>query len=421
MLACGVLAIDNQYCRCPKIKKVRSVNTSISAATLRDLRNELARAIAETSAPKVAALCVRLGLRESDGDDPWSGKYKYAERRLTDLSEDELVNCGHRLLKETEHFDLQECLARIEEKEAPAVAILTRRRLIDVFSRRRLATEMTNIAFLCTLWPKNKVVDPQAEVMDSITTYLGGKHTQQPAPTAAELLEKVGLLTCSRTQLFRFIEAVTGPEAQSEDFQGKLVEEIDQVLRKDGLMLSPGKLQAGSPTYVVKVLPAGSPADTAISAALEAFDPIRVHTRWLAALDRRASEPEGAITLARTLLEDVSKWLLDEAGRTWQEKDDLPILYRKLSKTLKLAPDDHTEEVFKKILGGCQSIVESLGTLRNKLGDAHSTGPKRARPKARHAELAVNLAGAMATFLVATWEERQKEPSGSAPDTTVKS
>lgn len=29
--------------------------------------------------------------------------------------------------------------------------------------------------------------------------------------------------------------------------------------------------------------------------------------------------------------------------------------------------------------------------------------------QARHAELAVNLAGAMATFLVATWEARQTE------------
>ena len=74
---------------------------------------------------------------------------------------------------------------------------------------------------------------------------------------------------------------------------------------------------------------------------------------------------------------------------------------------LKLAPDDYTEQVFKQILGSCQSVVESLGALRNKLGDAHSSGPKRARPHARHAELAVNLAGAMATFLVSTWDARQ--------------
>ncbi|WP_458437716.1 abortive infection family protein [Methylorubrum extorquens] len=75
----------------------------------------------------------------------------------------------------------------------------------------------------------------------------------------------------------------------------------------------------------------------------------------------------------------------------------------------KLAPDDHTEQVFKQILGSCQSVVESLGSLRNKLSDAHSPGPKRARPQPRHAELAVNLAGAMATFLVATWQTRRSD------------
>jgi hypothetical protein len=143
-------------------------------------------------------------------------------------------------------------------------------------------------------------------------------------------------------------------------------------------------------------------SDDSISEALAAFDPTQVHARWMQALERRAVEPEGAITLARTLLEDVCKWILDQAGETWREADDLPVLYRKLAKLLKLAPDDHTEQVFKQILGSCQSVVESLGALRNKLGDAHSPGPKRARPQARHAELAVNLSGAMATFLVAS-------------------
>ncbi|MCP2223812.1 abortive infection family protein [Bradyrhizobium elkanii] len=114
--------------------------------------------------------------------------------------------------------------------------------------------------------------------------------------------------------------------------------------------------------------------------------------------------------MARTLLEDVCKWILDQAGETWQEADDLPVLYRKLAKVLKLAPDDHTEQVFKQILGSCQSVVESLGA--NKLSNAHSPGPKRARPQPRHAELAVNLAGAMATFLVATWEARKSDAGG---------
>ena len=151
-----------------------------------------------------------------------------------------------------------------------------------------------------------------------------------------------------------------------------------------------------------------SPADEAIGSTLIRLDRDVVHGRWAAALDRRANDPEGAITLARTLLEDVTKWLLTDLGVAYDEKADLPALYRLLAKAMNLAPDAHTEDVFKQILGGCQSVVNSLGALRNRLGDAHSSGPLRAKPQPRHAELAVNMAGTMATFLVATWEARKK-------------
>lgn len=147
----------------------------------------------------------------------------------------------------------------------------------------------------------------------------------------------------------------------------------------------------------------GSPADAAISSALVRFDREVVHRRWTDALVRRATDPEGAITLARTLLEDVIKWLLTKQGVAY-DKAELPALYRLIAVELRLAPDGYTEEVFKRILGSCQSVVESLGTLRNKLSDAHSIGPVRAKPHGRHAELAVNLSGTMASFLIATWE-----------------
>jgi len=152
-----------------------------------------------------------------------------------------------------------------------------------------------------------------------------------------------------------------------------------------------------------------APLDAGTTEALTAFNAEGVANVWRKALDRRQKDPEGAITAARTLLETVCKHILHEAGETWAEADDLPILYRKLAKVLRLAPDDHTEQVFKQILGSCQSVVESLGALRNKLSDAHSPGPKRARPLPRHAELAVNLSGTMATFLVATWDARRRE------------
>jgi hypothetical protein len=51
-------------------------------------------------------------------------------------------------------------------------------------------------------------------------------------------------------------------------------------------------------------------------------------------------------------------------------------------------------------------VIEGLGAVRNKLSDAHGRGKRSPKPAARHAELVVNLAGAMATFLVRTWRSR---------------
>lgn len=52
------------------------------------------------------------------------------------------------------------------------------------------------------------------------------------------------------------------------------------------------------------------------------------------------------------------------------------------------------------------TIVNGLGSLRNKISDAHGQGRAPIRPAVRHAQLAVNLAGSVASFLVETWESR---------------
>jgi hypothetical protein len=47
-------------------------------------------------------------------------------------------------------------------------------------------------------------------------------------------------------------------------------------------------------------------------------------------------------------------------------------------------------------------VGEGLGFLRNRISDAHGQGPRPVRPLPRHAQLAVNLAGAV-TYIVETW------------------
>jgi len=152
-----------------------------------------------------------------------------------------------------------------------------------------------------------------------------------------------------------------------------------------------------------------SPSDRETTDVLTRFDAEGVGQAWAKALERRKNDPDGAITAAKTLVETVCKHILDDGGESYGLNDDLPKLYGKAARLLNLAPSQHTEDAFKAILNGCHTVVQNLGTLRNRIGDAHGQGRAPVRPTPRHAALAVNLAGAMATFLIETWVAKQSD------------
>ncbi len=153
----------------------------------------------------------------------------------------------------------------------------------------------------------------------------------------------------------------------------------------------------------------GGAADATITDGIDVYDAPAVQAFWTKALERRTTDPDGAVTAASTLLEEVCKHIIEDSGARWEAKWNVPKLYSEAAKVLKLAPSQHQEEVFKTILGNCQSVVQSIGSLRNKGGDAHAGGRSRVPFKPRHAALTVNLAGSMALFLIETWHARVEE------------
>ena len=149
--------------------------------------------------------------------------------------------------------------------------------------------------------------------------------------------------------------------------------------------------------------------DESISKTIDKFNQEYINAEWLKALERKVEDPEGAITTARTLIETTCKFILDDINETYKDDLELPKLYKLTAEKLNLAPDQHTEQIFKQILGGCQSVVEGLGALRNKLSDSHGKKTSHIKASSRHAELAVNLAGTMTTFLLETYDYKSQK------------
>ncbi len=151
------------------------------------------------------------------------------------------------------------------------------------------------------------------------------------------------------------------------------------------------------------------PSAETISDSISALQSSEVDRVWTQMLARVQNDPEGAITASRTLLETVCKHILDNRNISYDDsKIELSELYKLTSKELRLSPDQHSEKIFKQILGSCSGVVNGLGTIRNKLGDAHGKGIRGVRPKDRHARFVVNIAGATAQFLVETYHARNE-------------
>ncbi|MDX9719197.1 MAG: abortive infection family protein [Myxococcota bacterium] len=130
------------------------------------------------------------------------------------------------------------------------------------------------------------------------------------------------------------------------------------------------------------------------------FDAPHLQAAWRKALERKTTDPDGALTAARTLLETACKYVLDHDEVAYDDKADGPVLFARAAAHLGLSPKQQGAESLRKVLGACQAIVQGLCELRNQLGDAHGKRANAPSVEPEQAEFAVNVAGALSTFLL---------------------
>ena len=147
----------------------------------------------------------------------------------------------------------------------------------------------------------------------------------------------------------------------------------------------------------------GSPS-TLSADALDSCDSQHVREAWTTALSRLKNDPDGAVTAARTVLEAVCKHILDEAGIEYTDREDLPKLHSMALDQLELSPNQQVDETVRAMLGSAQQVVNRISALRNQVSDAHGKGKQSPELGPHDDELAVNMAGAIASHMISTWE-----------------
>lgn len=138
------------------------------------------------------------------------------------------------------------------------------------------------------------------------------------------------------------------------------------------------------------------------------FDLYDIQRLWTKATGRSSSDPDGAVTSARTMLEALLKRLINDAGGSFTNRDDLPNLYKKAVETLQFSPGRQTEDDYRKLAGSCATIINAITRIRNCEGDAHSASQTA---DFLQAKFVVNVAGSLAEFLLGL-----QKTVGSAPD-----
>jgi hypothetical protein len=136
--------------------------------------------------------------------------------------------------------------------------------------------------------------------------------------------------------------------------------------------------------------------------ALDAAESEAVREAWKKVQDRLQQDPEGAITIARSLLEAGCKFVLEDRGEATDEMLDLPRLYRSAAEHLDLDTRGEIDKSLRRVLGACATIVDGVAHLRNHLSDAHGKHRRSAKPGRRHAEFIVLIAAAMTALMLSS-------------------
>ncbi|MCL5784937.1 MAG: abortive infection family protein [Patescibacteria group bacterium] len=180
------------------------------------------------------------------------------------------------------------------------------------------------------------------------------------------------------SQFWPFIKSVSATYDGRRTFLRSAFDEIADFVRKGG----------------------SQPVAVSLTDPLEKIDNAQLDNLWKKSVERLQSDPEGAITAAKSLFEATMKYILDKENQAYSRTDGIMDLYKKVKKVLNLDPNNHNLETYKQILNGIASVVSGLSNLRNDYSDAHGRGKDGFVTEIRHAELTINLAGSLCTFLL---------------------
>lgn len=136
----------------------------------------------------------------------------------------------------------------------------------------------------------------------------------------------------------------------------------------------------------------------------------KINSEYIRSITQRAIENvnkgnfDEALTLARTLLEDVFIHIIEKQNISVKSNGQIQDLYKQVRTLYNMHNDSNMDKRINGLLSGLNNIVSAIGEMRNTAGSAHGYGSKRISIKDYHARLCVNSAMALADFVLSVAE-----------------
>lgn len=183
------------------------------------------------------------------------------------------------------------------------------------------------------------------------------------------------------------------PEAQAENKA-----RIEEALTKTNLRYVQGGVvctSAASPSLSLKDI-------------IKKHDIVSINSEFDRALKNIESNPPEAVSAACNILESICKVYIEDEGLGMPKKLDLQPVWAVVREDLGFDPKIIEDRDLKEILSGMFAAVNGIAALRSHASSAHGPGRKRYNLEPRHARLAIHSAHTIASFIMESWEKKNK-------------
>lgn len=125
--------------------------------------------------------------------------------------------------------------------------------------------------------------------------------------------------------------------------------------------------------------------------------------------------------VARAMIEGTCRRILDERGVAWDRREEVPVLFRKVTNSLPLLPPAESSaselrQSIRQTLSGLSTTIQGICELRNQLGLAsHGTSQPRPILDWAHARMAAAAADTVVGFLFHVYSQERPVPEPPAP------